>query len=177
MKGEKNKMERKNKRFLAIILVLFGLFVVAIFVFGSRLQIGSNIIWGQYYDSACEAFEKSENIKLDNNDCDVLTLDINDSNAIWIAEIDNQIELVQMAKQDGKYSSTDNTDFIEDEEQLGDTEIHSFKLNSEDKIKLILIGEKDRLSKDIKKEKYQYKAFYSNVFKQEISVYYIIEHV
>lgn len=152
-----------------IIIIVAVVIIVLLFVFTGRVQF-SNYFHGDYYDTPLEAYQKYEDISLNNN-ADVLTINLTNNDAVWIAEINGELQLVQMKKENNKYASLGNVEYIENEKQLSSSEIHRFTLTSNDTVSFIL-------TKDTKDEKqlinqgYKTKSFYSNTFKKNINVFY-----
>jgi hypothetical protein len=153
----------------AIIILAAVAVIVLLFIFTGHIQIG-NTIHGQYYDSPPEAYQKYEDTNLNDN-ADKLTIDLTDNDAVWIAEIDGGIQLVQMKKDNNKYASLGNIDYIENEKQLSSDEIHKFTLTSNDKATFILTKD-NKAEKQLKNKGYKVQGFYSNIFKKNINVFY-----
>lgn len=103
----------KKKKIIPIIaLIVLVIAIIGMVLQPNFIQIGDYVASDTYYDTAYEAYKKTDdrlNIKEE-----IITIDINSEFALWFAASeDNELALVKMAVQNGKYFS------------LGDVSIYS----------------------------------------------------
>lgn len=100
-------MNKSKKGLMSLLIIIVVLVLAFLFIPAGKLQIGNNIIYGDYYDTAYDAYLHNEEFAVIKKE--IATVDVTDNCAVWIAETDENEMLVSLMDiKDGKYCSFGN---------------------------------------------------------------------
>lgn len=100
-------MNKSKKGLISLIIIIAVLVLAFLFIPAGKLQIGNNVIYGDYYDTAYDAYlHNDESVVIKK---EIATVDVTDNCAVWLAETDeNEMYVSLMDIKDGKYCSFGN---------------------------------------------------------------------
>lgn len=100
-------MNKSKKGLISLLIIIAVLVLAFLFIPAGKLQIGNNIIYGDYYDTAYDAYlhnDEPVDIKKE-----IATVEVTDNYAVWLANTDtNELFVSLMDIKDGKYCSFGN---------------------------------------------------------------------
>lgn len=100
-------MNKSKNRLIALIVIVVVLILAFLLIPAGKLQIGNNIVYGDYYDTAYDAYlHNDEYVEIKK---EIATVEVTDNCAVWLAETDtNEMFVSLMDIKDGKYCSFGN---------------------------------------------------------------------
>ena len=103
-------MNKSKKGLISLIIIIAVLVLAFLFIPAGKLQIGNNVIYGDYYDTAYDAYlHNDESVVIKK---EIATVDVTDNCAVWLAETDeNEMYVSLMDIKDGKYCILGNAYF------------------------------------------------------------------
>lgn len=105
-------MQPKVKKTIVITVLVIAAVCVFLFAPFGTLQIGNNVISGNYYDTPLEAYNNGDaafNLKEE-----IATIDLTDKAAIWLVYTDDDCIAVEgMSVKDGKYFDIQDTSLFD----------------------------------------------------------------